>query len=332
MEVELWGVMPTYKRPTQLVLTLAELAQQTRQLDHLVIVDNGGDMRSLLDSEIAHPKAARRVTLLSQDRNLGPAGALDVGLRHVLANARADAWVATFDDDDPPRFPDVLQRLWESAQQTLMDDPRIGAIGVSGTRFESDRVRVRKLHNDELTGRPVRVTALGGNHVPMIRLAAVKEAGPHRAELFFGHEELEFFLRVNQKGWSVYCDTAMLRRYRKAKEGRTGQATVPSWRLGHADWRRYYSIRNRVYVAREYAGLLPACRVVAEVTTKVLANAVRSPRSAIQHARLTASACLDGWVGRLGPTWTPDLTADGRLPLNANKRKNRPSDSCGADS
>lgn len=319
---ELWGVMPTFKRPDQLVQTLATLAQQTRLLDHLVIVDNGGDARPSLSGELASPRSARTVTLLTQEQNLGPAGALAVGLDHVLAHAPADAWVASFDDDDPPVISDTLEHLWHVAQALMAEDPRCGAVGFNGSRFDRRRVRVRALHNDELTGGPMPVAVLSGNHVPMVRLAALPEVGNYRSELFFGLDDFEFFLRMNSRGWTVYCDTDLMRRYRSAR-GRTGALIPPSRRLGEADWRRFYSIRNRVYIARTYAGAIPTARLVAELAGKVLANGFRQPDVAWRHGRLTARACADGLASRLGRTWSPDLTADGRLPSNAEKLAQR---------
>ena len=319
MGAELWGVMPTFRRPETLAETLGALAEQTRVLDHLVVVDNGGDVDPDLESSALGRRAARHVTLLRPGDNLGPAGAFSTGLDHVLRHATADAWVACLDDDDPPLFPDTLECLWTRAHQLVATDPRCGALGVGGAHFDAARVRLSRMHNDELTGQPMRVSVLSGNRLPMLRLAAVREVGAYNADLFFGFEECEFFLRMNTRGWHVYCDTELLRRYRAAR-GRTGEPSVPSRRLGPANWRRYYSIRNRVYIARRFAGRVPAARLVAELMGKVLANLGSDPRGALQHLRLTTRACGAGLMGRLGRTWPPELTHEGRLPSYDRRR------------
>lgn len=318
MEPELWGIITTYRRPEHLLRTLAVLADQTKRLDRLVIVDNGGGVGPLLENELSTPLAARTVTLLSEGRNVGPAGAVAAGMRHALEHAGTDDWLITFDDDDPPKSPDALERLWATAMQLLSTDRRCGAVGASGCRFDSRRTRVSRLPDSELTGKPVQVSTIGGGQLPMIRLAAVKDVGTYRPELFFGHEELEFFLRLQQGGWSAYADTALLLRYRSA---RGPLATRPSRRLGTPDWRRYYSIRNRVYIAYQTAGVRPALRVVAETAGKVLVNAPRDPREAALHAPLTARACVDGLRGRLGLTVVPELTANGRLPVRMRRKQ-----------
>ncbi|HET7325940.1 MAG TPA: glycosyltransferase [Nocardioidaceae bacterium] len=320
MGKQLWGVLTTFRRPEQLLRTLAVLAGQTKCLDHLVIVDNGGDAGSRLADELAVPTAAHHVTLLSQDHNLGPAGAIAVGMGYVAANAGPDAWVVTFDDDDPPQFPDALACLWLTAQRLLEDSPEVGAVGVGGCQFDARRVRVRRLRNDELTGSPMQVATLSGNHHPMIRVAAIRDVGPYSSELFFGQEELEFFLRMHRHGWKAFCDSGLLRRYRDAR-GRTGAPTTPSRSLGPADWRRYYSIRNRVYVGLEYGGRWPAWRVIGEVVGKLAVNSIRHPRASFAHSILTARACFDGLTGRLGDTWPPELTQAGHLPVNPQKRR-----------
>lgn len=309
----LWGVMPTFRRPRQLLRTLDALAEQTQRLDHLVIVDNGGDVRARHGAAVeAHRAAARSVTILTQSENLGPAGALDVALRHVLTHGEAHDWVVTLDDDDPPQFADTLARLCETMRLLIAVDPRCGAVGFGGSAFLRRSVRTRRLHNSELTGAPVPVDMISGNHMPLVRCSAIRAVGTYDPRLFFGLDDLEFFLRMRRQGWNVYCDSALARRHRDAR-GRVGARTVPSRRLGPADWRRYYSVRNHVSIAVRYAGVLPTVGLISTLVAKVMLNLFVDPKAAAAHARLTLRACAEGLVGRLGPTWQPPLTADGEL-------------------
>lgn len=313
--------MPTFRRPEQLARTLGALAEQTKVLDHLVVVDNGGDVESALGADLSRYGAASEVTVLRPGSNLGPAGALAISLEHARARTGPESWVVSLDDDDPPGFPDLFERLWDTAHALVTTDPRCGAVGLGGSRFDPRRVRLSRLDNDELTGDPVRVTVISGNHLPMVRVAALHEVGSYQSELFFGLDDFEFFLRMNELGWHAYCDSALLQRHRQAR-GRTGQPSVPSTRLGQADWRRYYSVRNRVHIARRFAGPVATARLVGELLGKVVVNVAREPRVASSHLRLTTRACLEGLQGRLGATWPPELTNDGRLPSH-DRRPNR---------
>lgn len=309
----LWAVMPTYRRPDQLTLTLAALAAQTLVPDHLVIVDNGGDAGPVVWApETRGRSAAMRTVLLNPGSNTGPAGALATGLRHVLDHAGAEDLVVTLDDDDPPLFDDTLEALVRTARTLAGVDPHFGAVGSGGSRWDGRRNRLTRLRNDELTGGPVPVDVISGNHFPLMRVGVVEKVGPYLADLFYGFDDLEFFLRMRRSGWHVYCADDQLLRRRRA-QGRDGSASLPSRRLGPPDWRRFYSIRNSVFIARRYAGPLAAARLVGRYVGKVLANAVIDPRAAAAHTSLTLRACRDGLRGRLGCPWPPELDGNGQL-------------------
>jgi glycosyltransferase involved in cell wall biosynthesis len=298
----LLGVLVTFRRPEELTQTLRVLAGQTRPIDHLVVVDNDPTPRT---REIVGAEAPE-AEYLAAPENLGAAGGIVLGMERLLADARDDDVVLILDDDDPPPGDDVLELLWDFRAERMAAEPRVGAVGMIGVRFDHRRGRVVWVADDELrANRVIPVDAIGGGLIPLYTVAAIREVGLPRAELFFGFDDFELCLRIRAAGWSMYCLGPLFLRGRAHRE-ELGLDLVPSRRLGPVSWRRYYSLRNLVWLLRDQGNLRAAIRVsVVTGFAKPLANVVSSPRLAWAHLRMNARAVRDGWTGRLGRTIEP---------------------------
>ncbi len=81
--VKLYGVLVTYARTASLAVTLERLRAQTRQLDHLYVVDNGSspEARQLVE------QCAFAATYLDAGDNVGPAGGYALGMETILQEA-----------------------------------------------------------------------------------------------------------------------------------------------------------------------------------------------------------------------------------------------------
>jgi rhamnopyranosyl-N-acetylglucosaminyl-diphospho-decaprenol beta-1,3/1,4-galactofuranosyltransferase len=84
--------------------SLGALLSQTHPLDEILIVDNGSTDGTL------QRVAARQVTVIRHEQNLGTNGAIITGFRYALA--RCYDWVWVFDADSAPSH-DALQKLIE---------------------------------------------------------------------------------------------------------------------------------------------------------------------------------------------------------------------------
>ncbi len=299
----LHGILVTYRRPAHLEETLRRMWAQRRPLDRLVVVDNhpDGEGRRIVSSALQDD---RPIEYLPAPENLGPAGGIALGMRHVLRSAGDRDWVVTLDDDDPPRDEDVLEDLETFAHQMLARDPRTGAVGLVGARFDGRRGRLLRLGDGELAG-AVGVDYVGGAHFPFFRVSALRDVGPFRSDLFFGLDDLEFGLRLRAAGYRIYVDGDRWR-WNRGRGGRLGMDVRPSRRLGEPTWRRYYSLRNAVWILRKHGRGGAALRVtLIHGLGKPLVNLVRSPASSLSHLRLNWSACRDAWAGRMGRTLEP---------------------------
>lgn len=325
----LFGVLVTFRRPAALALTFERLAQQDRVLDHLIVIDNAPTEASHAAVEAAGASAGS-VEHLEMEDNLGFTGGVAAGMHRVLEIADDRDWIVVLDDDDPVPYPTIFSELERFAEEMLARDDRTAGVGISGGRFDWRRGRIRRVPDRELQG-SVRVDHVAGNQVPFYLVAAVREAGTFHAPLFFGLSEIEFGLRLTRAGYSFYANGDIWRQ-RRGDAGRLGLDLRPAWRLGPTNWRRYYVLRNSIYMLRRFSHPGTALRVTAVNLLKPLINLPVEPRLATRHLAMNIRATWDGWAGRMGLRVQPDSDARharkaGAAPVDAGS----PADVSGTD-
>jgi glycosyltransferase involved in cell wall biosynthesis len=298
------GVLVTFRRADRLSHVLDCLERQDRRLDVLIVVDNEptDQTRSIVTR---HPLAAPVVEYMPTGENLGFAGGVAIGMARALELAEDPDWIVVLDDDDPPDRPIALLELERFASAMLGRDRRTAAVGLTGGRFDWRRGRIQRVPDRELRG-PVPVDYVAGGNLPFYLVRVVREVGPFWAPLFFGLSEIEYGLRLRRAGYSLYADGDVWLRGR-ASVGRLNTVARPGLRLPELRWRRYYTLRNTIYVLREHGHRAAAVRVsLIQGLGKPLANLVISPRPALRHLALNWRACRDGWTGRMGLVVQPD--------------------------
>lgn len=305
-ERRLFGVLVTFRRPAALAITLQRLSEQDRRLDHLVVVDNAPTAESR-DAIAGAEGAAGAIEHLEMPENVGFTGGVAVGMRHVLELGDDQDWIVVLDDDDPVPYATAFSELEQFGEQMLARDPRTAGVGISGGRFDWRRGRIIRVRDRELHG-PVAVDHVAGNQLPFYLVRAVREAGTFHAPLFFGLSEIEFGLRLSRAGYSFYAHGDLWRR-RREDAGRLGLDLRPGWRLGPTNWRRYYVLRNSIYMLRRFDHTNTAFRVALVNLVKPLVNLPLDPRLAIRHLATNLRACRDGWTGRMGRQVEPDADA-----------------------
>ena len=105
------AVVVTHRRPDELVKSLNVLTNQTRMVDHLIVVDNDNDdrVRDLVTGQSVP------TTYLGSRRNIGGAGGFALGMLQALTIGADWVWLA--DDDGRPEDADVLAALLACAQK-----------------------------------------------------------------------------------------------------------------------------------------------------------------------------------------------------------------------
>ncbi len=145
---------------------------------------------------------------------------------------------------------------------------------------------------------------MGGNQFPCYSVHAVRAVGVFDERFFINFEELDYGLRMQDHGFGIYAHgdaVASRAPSRRARQHRPGTRPPPR----RPGWRRYYSLRNLVFLMRQRGHRLVALRVSLLNLAKPLYNFPRSPRLAWAHLRLNARAVADAYRGRMGRTVEP---------------------------
>lgn len=292
-------IVPTFRRDEALARSLRGFADQTFPPQEVVVVDNANSASCRATCDQLRRQLPFQITYLPSVENGGPAGATKLGMEELLPRLDDTDWIARGDDDSPDVDTLHFERLIRAA--TGADLARLGAIGGSGSRYDHRTGFLWKPPPDPSGLTPVDYVAT--NFLPLFSVAAVREVGGFREELFFGHDEVEYGLRLRRAGYELLRidgpDLVRLPTRRKAS-------------LDHPTWRRFYSVRNGIVVAREYGSRSAALRLAVIAVAKPLVNLPLSPRNAMAHLRLAGRAVFDAYRGRLGRTLEPSLV-DGRL-------------------
>ena len=240
------AVVVTKDRPASLATSLEAIAEQSRPVDHLVVVDNGADPKvAELVADVDVPS-----TYLPSVRNLGGAGGFAFGMLHALS--RGADWVWCADDDGRPEDPEVLATLLDTAVDYSLDEvspmvldmdhPELLAFplrrGLRWRRRRSDFRGVRLLdgYASLFNGALFRAEALDVIGVPDYRM-------------FFRGDETEIHRRLVRSGrrFGTATRTAYLHPDGSAEFkpmlGETLSAQYPDDEV-----KRYYTYRNRGYL------------------------------------------------------------------------------------
>ena len=293
----LHGLLITYRRPAELAQTLARLAEQSRRLDRLVVVDNHPtpETRELVR---ATAPAQAPSDYVAAPENLGPAGGIALGVLAIDRFAADQDWIVLLDDDNPPATARCW-RSWRASASGCGPGPATGAVGLVGARFDPGAGRLRRVPDTELVD-GVAVDYVGGGQFPFYRVAAVRAVGNFRQDLFFGFDDLEYGLRLRAAGYAIYGHGTLWREERR-RQGRLGLTVRPAAGVSEPSWRRYYSLRNLIAILRSSGNARGALRVTLVTGLAVPAlNLVRRPRRrpGTSRSRLSLPSRLDRPVGR----------------------------------
>jgi GT2 family glycosyltransferase len=285
------SVVITFQRRDMCRITLQHLLAQERPVDEILVIDNGttDGTAAMLDEEFP------TVTHMRMERNVGPAGALNVGLAY--AHSRGHRWAWTTSDDYVAK-PEALRTLLECAHG--IGDPRLGLLACW-----FDRVSTHFFHNGALwkhrvvqqqwppAGSPPYQADIMVFKGTLISLDLVPEIGLPLERYFLMNEEYEYCLRAKRHGRRHYVlPVALLRPLEPEPPGR------------YPPWRGYYQTRNHLAMALDHRSPLELLWwAVAQV--KYLAGAVLSGDRVGQRLSLRLLGAWHGLRGVTGRTVDP---------------------------
>jgi len=300
----LYGILVTYRRQHILASTMTAILDQPAHLFRLYVVDNEdspGTERIVQD--MASRYSMTEIVYVRSDENGGPAGGWSTGMELAIEDAHDSDWLLTLDDNNPPAAREEISRVLRFANAQRLADAQTAGVGVIGARFNWWTGLIVRLSDQELQG-PVPVDYLGGGHLAMYSVHAVRQMGSLDPCLFFGSVELEFGLRLRRAGYRLYaCGDVWKERRRLAGRLNTVVRASP-FCLIH--WQKYYRIRNYIFMMKRFGRVDLSLRwALIQCVIKPSLSLFRSPRLACRGFLQAASACYDGFRGRMGRTREP---------------------------
>ena len=230
----------TKDRPYELIETIKLLLSQSFPPIYILVVDNGNKTESKDRINILNDT---RVSHYSIGYNAGPAGGAYWGMK--LLFEKGYDWVLWVDDDDPPRFDNLIEDLFDIVHHN--DNKYLGMIGAVGERFNRNRGKIVRLKDEQLKGF-LEVDTISGNMFPLVsKRIFEKEILPNK-KLFFGFEELDFGLSLKRAGFKILTSGTLHLKHR-IEAGRLNFVSNKNHKKLYSSlWREYYSARNLVFI------------------------------------------------------------------------------------
>jgi GT2 family glycosyltransferase len=284
----------TFRRSEILTDTIQKLLDQTKPPSRILIVDNDPQRSALL---VANSFSSNQVGYHATGYNSGPAGAAYYGLEILFEEGWH--WVLWMDDNDPPKFPDVMENIFKIPGYYKSPE-KIGMLGAVGVWFDKKKAKTIRVPDYKLSG-IIEVDNVAGNMLPVVhRRVFEKNVWPDK-DLFFGFEELDFSLAIKRQGLSVLVSGEELRRHRENAGRMNLNRGLYKVKNIKNLWREYYSIRNVMYILRYKEKEILGALVL---TAKSLGKSIIGFRYGWQYGTINMkfiiSGLKDGLRGNLG--------------------------------
>ena len=241
--MKVFALVVTYNRLAELKVCLSRLARQKDSLDHIVIINNNST-----DGTAEYLETQKgKYTVINPGKNVGGAGAYNIGLKWCVMNG-AD-WIWCIEDDllVPGEFLRTAKN-WIS-NVTAGENIKLGYVYPSVLSIHNRRkidcaiflsTPGKKLQEAYSINR----AQFGGL---LINSAAVKEAGLPIKEFFIYYDDWEYTSRISKLGWECYWLSSV---YVWHNSG----VKPPSKPYLHGRpeemWKFYYGIRNELAIMR----------------------------------------------------------------------------------
>jgi glycosyl transferase family 2 len=228
-------IVPTFRRPAQILETLASLqAQQTARRFAVILIENEAEKceGATAATPLFENGGIAGMIIVAHER--GNCCAYNAGLETALADFPNFKWLAIIDDDEiaDPQWLDRLCAAGEKFGADLVGGPQLPVFpDNSGKQFTNHPVFVPHYRQSgPVTALYSSGNLLIGRHV----LAAMAPSFLDLRFNFMGGGDSDFLSRAAAKGFKLaWCAEAVVRE------------TVPARRL-EADWIRSRSLRNGV--------------------------------------------------------------------------------------
>ena len=307
------AVLVAYNRRELLQESLAALAQQTRPVDRLVIVDNASTDGSGEAAEALVQEWGGRARLIRLTENTGGAGGFAVGIAAAIAEDGID-WVWVMDDDTVPG-PDALAGALDAHERyraTGPDDLAVMGSRVIWTDGEDHPMNTPKAKIRASSEERDRATSVGAMEIRSIsfvsaflRASRVRELGLPIADYFLWNDDFEYSARLLRGARGLYVPDSVVT-HKTAKRGSSDQD--PGARF-------FFEVRNKLWVFRRSDALYPWEKLLyAAATGRRWFRTFRASEDRAQLQDCLRRGWRDGW--RTSPQPTRRVLRDTGVPVD----------------
>jgi rhamnosyltransferase len=285
-EPERIAAIVTAYHPDHRVLAVIESA--ARSCNPVIVVDNTPDGSEMLSGELP-----TRVRVVRPRRNLGLAGALDLGNEQLSADIHA---VLLMDQDS------VIPEGMVGDLAAHLADPQVGAAAPAPWDVEHQSyIDPRTALRADVADRPAVITS-----GLLVRKSALDQAGGFRADFFVDSVDIDFCLRLRRAGSRIVQDKRVKLPHSLGNT-RSHQFLFLKVRVTHhPSWRLYWVFRNQTVLVKENWRRDPVwcLGAVAILARWVLLTALyETPRR--RRLRAAFSGFADGARGRTSTAYLP---------------------------
>lgn len=251
----IFAVVVTYNRKNLLKKNIIALTEQTRKLDAIIVVDNASSDGTVdMLETIKHPSILEFI-VLSLPENIGGSGGFAKGIKHAIDKGADFVWVM---DDDAFPEKDALQKLLKN----VSDDINLyGCISIADHQTLSWRLsRTSTTQRSKLiqnVGEVPEVACV--EFLPFLGLLIskrlVERIGLPDEGFFLAADDVDYCFRARKIGANVVVVGSSRLHHPAAESYPLRLPWRLLWCLKLPPWKRYYDVRNRLFVARKHYGL-----------------------------------------------------------------------------
>lgn len=295
--LSVFAVVVTYNRKSLLDQCLKALVNQSRSISRIIVVDNASidGTEEMLACSGWLDRADFK--LIKSEVNLGGAGGFALGLE-VAVNDGAN-WVWMMDDDALPHV-DALERLLDRE----LDEKNIyGSVAVTGQRLAWPMMPIGGKKKRPIVEIKDLSNTTDVQFIPflgiLISSAMTRRIGYPDASFFLAADDVEYCMRARQAGAKVILVGSSLVTHPLSERYRLLLPFRGVYSLKLAPWKRYYDVRNRIFVARKYYGAALWYKTIPGSLLRLIATLWHEGNRGAQIKAFSAGM-LDGLLSRGG--------------------------------
>lgn len=220
------------------------------EVETVLIIDNKS-ISGTEELEKAHQ--IKGVFLIKNKDNLGVATALNQALACAYSFPKKTfRWILTFDQDTLV-YPGMIKQY----QKILTESEKPNKIAIIGTNYFCRSINDTRFHfsskqNPNFDWLCIPTVITSGS---LMNLKLTKLIGDFRDEFFIDHVDDEYCLRARKRGYQVIINKTALMEHTIGAESLHRFLWRQTGTSNHSPIRRYYMMRNHLYLVQEYLGV-----------------------------------------------------------------------------